>query len=29
MILEVDNVELNFDQTSILQGIYLKAETQK
>ena len=29
MILEVDNIELNFDQTSILQGIYLKAETQK
>lgn len=29
MVLEVDNVELNFNQTSILQGIYLKAETQK
>lgn len=29
MILEIDNIELSFDQKKILYGIYLKAETGK
>ncbi|WP_417871864.1 ATP-binding cassette domain-containing protein [Winogradskyella sp.] len=29
MILEVDNIELNFKNKRILSGIYLKAETEK
>ncbi len=29
MILEIDNIELSFDQKQILRGVYLKAETGK
>lgn len=29
MILEIDSIELNFDQKKILYGVYLKAETGK